>query len=473
MSTSEDRTNGNGYRWPVNVDVERLVLGAILTADPDTEHVWDTLDLEAFALRKHEIIYRRMRALHHRGEPVDRVTVAIELQTHGELQIVDGLSYLVTLDDGLPQPAHCRRYVEILRELALRRRTIQASHLLIQSMGELTVSPDILLREHRERLDAIAGDTDANRTLSRGDIWSYQAQLSYVVETLILENAITMFTAESGAGKSMLLLALAAAVAQGVPFAGLRTSARPAVYLDREMPLALVQKRLHDMGIERLYPQLRILGGREEDEAPGPGSRELLALARNEHSLFIFDPLIAFANCDENDAKQVRAHMRTYRPLCEAGGSVILSHNKSEKSESPYRGSSDHKGAIDAGWIVTRENESVTDDLKRLTLTALKTRTGAAPTLRFSFEEREFRSLDERPRPAVDIVVEIVAAFPGSAQKDVIHHGQRHGLPKHVVLAAIEQAVRSGQVLQVGAKGGTSRAIRYFPREGGLDWGGK
>ena len=34
---------------------------------------------------------------------IDRVTLANELMKQGQLQSVDGLSYLVSLDDGLPQ----------------------------------------------------------------------------------------------------------------------------------------------------------------------------------------------------------------------------------------------------------------------------------------------------------------------------------------------------------------------------------
>jgi hypothetical protein len=470
MSTRQHNSNGH-IPWPGNPDLERYVLGAILTGDPDSENIWNTLEAGAFSIEKHRVIFRRMRALHHRGEPVDRITLATELHTHGELQAVDGLSYLVSLDDGLPRPAHCCRYVEIICELALRRRVIEASDVLIHSMGDLAMRPETLLREHSERIEAISDGTNNSKAATRGDVWTYEASLSYVVEDLILANAITMLTAESGAGKSMWLLALAASVAQGLPFAGLRTEQRSVIYLDREMPLALVKQRLHDMGIGPLYPRLRVMGGWEKTEAPGPASRELLALAHDEQALFIFDPLIRFANCDENDAAQVRAHMQLYRPLCEAGGSVILSHHKSEKSEAQYRGSSDHKGAIDAGWLLTRENESLTDDLRSIVLTALKTRTGATPTLKFRFEDGLFHTLDKPRRPAVDVIVEIVAAFAGAMQKDLISHGKRHGLAKNTALAAIEEAVKSGRILAVGSKGGTSRAVRYFPAGSGLDLG--
>ena len=43
-----------------------------------------------------------MKDLYERGEKIDRITVANELMKFGELESCDGLSYLVSLDDGLP-----------------------------------------------------------------------------------------------------------------------------------------------------------------------------------------------------------------------------------------------------------------------------------------------------------------------------------------------------------------------------------
>ncbi len=57
-----------------------------------------------------------MSELHERGEKIDRVTLANELMKQGQLQSVDGLSYLVSLDDGLPQLHNLDSYVGIVKE---------------------------------------------------------------------------------------------------------------------------------------------------------------------------------------------------------------------------------------------------------------------------------------------------------------------------------------------------------------------
>src|SRR5688572_20714711 len=88
---------------PSNIDAERLVLGAILLDDNAYIQVAGALDIEDFSLEKHRRIFMRMHDLATRGERIDRVTLANELMKAGQLESVDGLSYLVSLDDGLPQ----------------------------------------------------------------------------------------------------------------------------------------------------------------------------------------------------------------------------------------------------------------------------------------------------------------------------------------------------------------------------------
>src|SRR5689334_327660 len=88
---------------PSNIDAERLVLGSILMDDSWFIQAAGALEADDFTLEKHRRIFGRMGELHERGEKIDRVTIANELLRFNELEACDGLSYLVSLDDGLPQ----------------------------------------------------------------------------------------------------------------------------------------------------------------------------------------------------------------------------------------------------------------------------------------------------------------------------------------------------------------------------------
>ncbi len=116
---------------PVNLDAERLVLGAILTDESAFIRIAGSLAAEDFSLEKHRRIFQRMADLHESGQIIDRVTLANELMRHGELQSVDGVSYLVSLDDGLPQITNIESYVNIVKEKALLRKIITVSQDMI------------------------------------------------------------------------------------------------------------------------------------------------------------------------------------------------------------------------------------------------------------------------------------------------------------------------------------------------------
>ena len=112
---------------PDNLDAERFVLGAIMSDEAAFLQVAGILSPDDFSLEKHKRIFLRMTDLHDRGEKIDRVTLANELMKQGQLQSVDGLSYLVSLDDGLPQIHNVEGYVTIVKEKSLLRRIINVS----------------------------------------------------------------------------------------------------------------------------------------------------------------------------------------------------------------------------------------------------------------------------------------------------------------------------------------------------------
>ena len=143
---------------PVNLDAERFVLGSILLDEAMYVQAAGTLEPDDFSLEKHRRIYRRMGELQERGEKIDRVTVANELMKFNELEACDGLSYLVSLDDGLPQLPNLDSYIRIVKDKSILRRIIFASQNMMSRclMGE--EEPDEILAGAEETLLKL-GDT--------------------------------------------------------------------------------------------------------------------------------------------------------------------------------------------------------------------------------------------------------------------------------------------------------------------------
>jgi replicative DNA helicase len=120
-------TNAIEKGLPTNVDAERFVLGSILLDESLYVQAAGTLEPDDFSLEKHRRIFKRMGELQERGETIDRVTVANELMKFNELEACDGLSYLVSLDDGLPHIPNLDSYIHIVKDKAVLRRIIFAS----------------------------------------------------------------------------------------------------------------------------------------------------------------------------------------------------------------------------------------------------------------------------------------------------------------------------------------------------------
>jgi len=157
---------------PTNLDAERFVLGSIMLDDNLYIQAAGTLESDDFSLEKHRRIFKRMGDLHERGEKIDRITVANELIRFNELEACDGLSYLVSLDDGLPQIPNLDAYIRIVRDKATLRRIIFASQHLMNRclMGEeepeeiLAGAEETLLKLGEQRVKT--GLLDPQRILS-------------------------------------------------------------------------------------------------------------------------------------------------------------------------------------------------------------------------------------------------------------------------------------------------------------------
>src|SRR3954465_9117887 len=137
---------------PTNVDAERFVLGTILLEDSFYIQAAGTLEVNDFSLEKHRRIFKRMGDVYERGEKIDRITVANELMKFGELESCDGLSYLVSLDDGLPQVPNVDAYVKLVKDKSTLRRIIFTSQHMMNRALAGEESPDEILAGAEETL---------------------------------------------------------------------------------------------------------------------------------------------------------------------------------------------------------------------------------------------------------------------------------------------------------------------------------
>src|SRR5258708_15042832 len=153
---------------PANLDAERFVLGSIMMDDSSFMPIAGTLEADDFSIEKHRRIFSRMAELYDRGERIDRVTVANELMKHNQLESVDGLTYLVSLDDGLPAISNLDSYVRIVKDKSILRRIIFSSQKMIDRciLGE--EEPEQILSSAEENLLKL-GESRAKDALASPD----------------------------------------------------------------------------------------------------------------------------------------------------------------------------------------------------------------------------------------------------------------------------------------------------------------
>jgi replicative DNA helicase len=137
---------------PANVDAERYVLGAILLDSSAFLNVANGVQPRDFSLQAHQLIFTRMQGLWDRSEKIDRVTLANELMKFGELETVGGISYLISLDDGLPQLYNLESYVRIVKDKAVLRHIIFTSQGLIDRCVNGSDDPQAILADAEESL---------------------------------------------------------------------------------------------------------------------------------------------------------------------------------------------------------------------------------------------------------------------------------------------------------------------------------
>lgn len=131
-SPGERPTTPGDRTPPQDMAAEQSVLGAMLISKDAIADVSEAIRGVDFYRPSHETIHDAIIDLYGRGEPVDMVTVAAELQRRGELQRIGGAPYLHTLSANVPIAANAAYYAEIVREKAILRRLVDAGTKIVQ-----------------------------------------------------------------------------------------------------------------------------------------------------------------------------------------------------------------------------------------------------------------------------------------------------------------------------------------------------
>jgi replicative DNA helicase len=143
---------------PNNLDAERSILGAILLDNHALNTAIENVRPEDFFLEQHRRVYSRMIALGESQQAIDLVTLTEDLHRMGELEASGGNAYLSALADGMPRVSNVEHYARIVKEKALLRNLIHATHNIQQRAFEGEDGADAVLDNAESSIFALAED---------------------------------------------------------------------------------------------------------------------------------------------------------------------------------------------------------------------------------------------------------------------------------------------------------------------------
>ena len=112
---------------PQAKDLEEAVLGAVMLEKGAFDTVVEILKPECFYVDAHQRIFRCMKGLANKSQPIDILTVVEELRTSEELDMIGGPYYVTRLTNSVVSSANIEAHARIILQKFIQRELIRIS----------------------------------------------------------------------------------------------------------------------------------------------------------------------------------------------------------------------------------------------------------------------------------------------------------------------------------------------------------
>jgi len=123
---------------PQAIDLEEVVLGAMMIDKKGVDEVIDILSPDAFYKEAHKHIFEAIFKLFENSEPVDLLTVSSQLKKDAKLDLVGGDFYLISLTQRVSSSAHIEFHARIILQKFIQRSLIKISNEIIEEAYDET-----------------------------------------------------------------------------------------------------------------------------------------------------------------------------------------------------------------------------------------------------------------------------------------------------------------------------------------------
>ncbi|MCM4157630.1 replicative DNA helicase [Gramella sp. AN32] len=117
---------------PQAVDLEEVVLGAMMIDKKGVDEIIDILQPEAFYKNSHNLIYDAIKKLFDSSEAIDLLTVSNQLKKDGNFDKVGGDYTLIQLTQKVSSSAHIEFHARIILQKYIQRSLIRISNEIIE-----------------------------------------------------------------------------------------------------------------------------------------------------------------------------------------------------------------------------------------------------------------------------------------------------------------------------------------------------
>ena len=132
---------------PQAIDIERIVLGALMIDKDAFSIVSEILHPETFYEPRNQKVYSAIQHLSFNENPVDIMTVTEELKRQGTLEDVGGPAYILELSSHVASSAHIEYHAKILAQKFLARQLISFASVIETKAFDETIDVDELMQE--------------------------------------------------------------------------------------------------------------------------------------------------------------------------------------------------------------------------------------------------------------------------------------------------------------------------------------
>jgi len=137
---------------PQALDLEEVVLGAMMIDKKGVDEVIDILSPDAFYKEAHQYIFEAIFKLFENSEPIDLLTVSSQLKKDQRLDQVGGDFYLISLTQKVSSSAHIEFHARIILQKFIQRSLIKISNEIIEDSYDETKDVFDLLDKAESKL---------------------------------------------------------------------------------------------------------------------------------------------------------------------------------------------------------------------------------------------------------------------------------------------------------------------------------